>query len=136
MKVKDNQDLKLLAAMANKEPNELSLQVFEALEMWQLLDGDGDYWGFPIKDCINDESAIDLILCGLSIKPTHQSKEAFLRLILMLGGDCPECGREMEVDPERSEYKHTWGDGINTQNEYEPVVEVLVCRECDYSEIS
>lgn len=134
MKVQENQDLKLLAVSAGKEPTKLSLEIYESLEMWDLLDGSGDYWGFAIKDCIKDETVIDLILCGLSIKPTQENNDRFLNLILMLDGDCPECGSELEIDPERSEYKHVYGDGIETPDEYEPIVEVYKCTHCDYSD--
>jgi hypothetical protein len=135
MKVQENQTLKTLAAISGKEPKQLSLEIYEHLEMWDLLDGSGNYWGHTIKDCIKDEDAVKLVLCGLSIKPTDDNAEMVLSLILMLGGDCQECGRYMEVDPERSEYKHIHGDGYNDPIEYAPVSEVYFCLECLYSEV-
>lgn len=135
MKVQENESLKQLAIQANNEHKKLSIEIYDSLEMWELLDGGNDYWGFPIKDCIKDETVIDLILCGLCLKPTQENKETFLSLILMLGGDCPDCGSDLEVDPDKSEYKQIFGDGYSDPQEYEATTTVMLCRHCLYSEL-
>jgi hypothetical protein len=134
MKVQENETLKLLALIAGKEPKKLAFEIYETLELWGLLDETGNYWGHTVKNCIKDETTIGLVLCCLSIKPNQENTEMLLSLTLMLDGDCPGCGREMQVDPERSEYMHVHGDGYNSPIEYAPVAEVYFCSECLYSE--
>jgi hypothetical protein len=48
--------------------------------------------------------------------------------------DCPQCGGIMEIDPDKSQYIHTFGDGYNSPAEYEPIKEVYKCVDCNYLE--
>lgn len=135
MKVQENESLKNLARKAKKEPKAFSYEVYEELEKSNLLDGSGNYWGHPVKDCIEDKAVIFLMeaLERLGVNPSSANVDLFRSLIIMLDGDCPECGGEMAEDEEKSEYKFIPGDYF-TPDDWELVNAVCTCVNCGYSE--
>lgn len=136
MKVQETESLKILARKAKKDPKAFSYEVYEELEKSNLLDGSGEYWGHPVKDCIEDKAVVFFMeaLERLGVHPSSANIDLLFSLIIMLDGDCPECGSDLEVDEEKTEYKHVFGDGYNDPMEYEPIFEAYKCTCCDYSE--
>lgn len=93
-------------------------------------------WGCNVFDCIDKDILVSDVVniirkTGIKVvKSKHM--DAFLALVLMGCGDCPECGGEMEVVD--GEYRCCGGDGYLTPYEYETVWEEKKCSNCGYIE--
>jgi len=134
MKVQENKVLNALALQSKQNPKKLSFKIYQALQQCNLLDEIGNYWGYLVKESLIDNPRFETFFWLTSIQPTKHNVKLVKHLTIMLGDDCPCCGGEMVVDDDKTEYKHTSGDGFNDPMEYEPIYEVQRCKNCNYLE--
>ena len=135
MKIKQNNELSILAIAAGKTANEISKQIICELVQHDIICDDRENWGYRIFDCINTDvpilNVIEVMHHVGIFNITASLFDAFMNSVLIGCGDCPECGGDMEVVD--GEYICCGGDGYITPYEYEPIWETMKCNNCGYS---
>lgn len=131
MRVKESENLNKLAKVAKKKPSDLSYEIYAELVKSDLIAKD-DIWGATVLEALPPDRAILETVKAmerLGIKSSSANIARFLDLVLILDGDCPECGYDMDVVD--GEYK-TEGDGYNDPIEHYPVWEYKKCAHCGH----
>lgn len=134
MTVRQSNELSFLAKEAGKTEEEISETIVGELEKAEMVYDEPESWGVNVFDCIDKyipvPDVVDIIRrTGIKVVKSRHF-DAFLALVLMGHGDCPECGGEMEVVD--GEYRCCGGDGYLTPYEYEPIWEEKRCGNCGY----
>lgn len=125
-----------LAKEAGKTEKEISKTIVSELVKNEMVYDEPESWGCNVFDCIDKDILISDVVniirkTGIKVvKSKHL--DAFLALVFMGCGDCPECGGEMEVVD--GEYRCCGGDGYLTPYEYEPIWEEKQCNNCGYKD--
>lgn len=136
MKIKESEQLKMLATESGKTANQVSETIVTELINKQIIEDISDNWGFPVADCYErDVTVVEMVdvIRAIGISPVRSVHlNALLECVLIGDDDCPECGGEMEVTD--GEYRRTGGDGYLTPPEYSPIWEEKTCRNCGYKE--
>ena len=136
MKIKESEQLKMLATESGKTANQVSETIVTELINKQIIENISDNWGFPVADCYErDVTVVEMVdvIRAIGIYPVRSVHlDALLECVLIGDDDCPECGGEMEVTD--GEYRRTGGDGYLTPPEYSPIWEEKTCRNCGYKE--
>ena len=136
MMVRQSNELSFLAKEAGKAEKEISKTIVSELVKNEMVYDEPESWGCNVFDCIDKDILVSdvvniIIKTGIKIvKSKHL--DAFLALVFMGCGDCPECGGEMEVVD--GEYRCCGGDGYLTPYEYEPIWEEKQCNNCGYKD--
>lgn len=136
MYIRESNELKSLATAAGKKAAEVEKIIVSELIKHEMIYDDPENWGCTIFDCINHDVAVSEVVkiikaTGIDVvKSKHL--DAFLALVLIGGGDCPECGGEMEVTD--GDYRCCGGDGYLTPYEYEAIWEEKTCKHCGHTE--
>ena len=129
MRIKESEQLKMLATESGKTANQVSETIVTELINKQIIEDISDNWGFPVADCY--ERDVTVVEIGISpVRSVHL--DALLECVLIGDDDCPECGGEMEVTD--ADYKCCGGDGYLTPYEYEPIFEEKSCKHCGHVE--
>lgn len=133
MIIRESEDLTYLAEVAKKSKEHFSKFIFSFMVDNGLLLPDGDYWGATIKESLPGETPVSnvfscMLLAG--IKPSFDNYIRFINLVMMLDGECDNCGYDMEVID--SEECLTGGDGYLTPYEYQAAWETKKCIHCGY----
>lgn len=136
MKIKESEQLKMLATESGKTANQVSETIVTELINKQIIEDISDNWGVPVADCYErDVTVVEMVdvIRAIGISPVRSVHlDALLECVLIGDDDCPECGGEMEVTD--GEYRRTGGDGYLTPPEYSPIWEEKTCRNCGYKE--
>lgn len=138
MKIKESEQLKMLATESGKTANQVSETIVTELINKQIIEDISDNWGYSVFDAISEETTEEQTAqCYTSISEALgvYVKKVFAiipDLDLVGNGDCPECGGDMEVTD--GEYKQTGGDGYITPPEYTPIWEETTCTHCGHKE--
>ena len=136
MIVRQSNELSFLAKEAGKTEKEISKTIVSELVKNEMVYDEPESWGCNVFDCIDKDILVSDVVniirkTGIKVvKSKHL--DAFLALVFMGCGDCPECGGEMEVVD--GEYKCCGGDGYLTPYEYEPIWEEKQCNNCGYKD--
>lgn len=136
MIVRQSNELSFLAKEAGKAENEISKTIVSELVKNEMVYDEPESWGCNVFDCIDKDILVSDVVniirkTGIKVvKSKHL--DAFLALVFMGCGDCPECGGEMEVVD--GEYRCCGGDGYLTPYEYEPIWEEKQCNNCGYKD--
>lgn len=136
MIVRQSNELSFLANEAGKTEKEISKIIVSELVKNEMVYDEPESWGCNVFDCIDKDILVSDVVniirkTGIKVvKSKHL--DAFLALVLMGCGDCPECGGEMEVVD--GEYRCCGGDGYLTPYEYEPIWEEKQCNNCGYKD--
>lgn len=136
MIVRQSNELSFLAKEAGKTEKEISKTIVSELEKNEMVYDGPESWGCNVFDCIDKDILVSDVVniirkTGIKVvKSKHL--DAFLALVFMGCGDCPECGGEMEVVD--GEYRCCGGDGYLTPYEYEPIWEEKQCNNCGYKD--
>lgn len=136
MIVRQSNELSFLAKEAGKTEKEISKTIVSELVKNEMVYDEPESWGCNVFDCIDKDILVYDIVniirkTGIKVvKSKHL--DAFLALVFMGCGDCPECGGEMEVVD--GEYRCCGGDGYLTPYEYEPIWEEKQCNNCGYKD--
>lgn len=136
MIVRQSNELSFLAKEAGKTEKEISKTIVSELVKNEMVYDEPESWGCNVFDCINKDISVSDVVniirkTGIKVvKSKHL--DAFLALVFMGCGDCPECGGEMEVVD--GEYRCCGGDGYLTPYEYEPIWEEKQCNNCGYKD--
>lgn len=136
MIVRQSNELSFLAKEAGKTEKEISKTIVSELVKNEMVYDEPESWGCNVFDCIDKDILVSDVVniirkTGIKVvKSKHL--DAFLALVFMGCGDCPECGGEMEVVD--GEYRCCGGDGYLTQYEYEPIWEEKQCNNCGYKD--
>ena len=136
MIVRQSNELSFLANEAGKTEKEISKMIVSELVKNEMVYDEPESWGCNVFDCIDKDILVSDVVniirkTGIKVvKSKHM--DAFLALVLMGCGDCPECGGEMEVVD--GEYRCCGGDGYLTPYEYEPIWEERQCNNCGYKD--
>lgn len=136
MIVRQSNELSFLANEAGKTEKEISKTIVSELVKNEMVYDEPESWGCNVFDCIDKDILVSDVVniirkTGIKIvKSKHL--DAFLALVFMGCGDCPECGGEMEVVD--GEYRCCGGDGYLTPYEYEPIWEEKQCNNCGYKD--
>jgi hypothetical protein len=136
MIVRQSNELSFLANEAGKTEKEISKIIVSELVKNEMVYDEPESWGCNVFDCIDKDILVSDVVniirkTGIKVvKSKHM--DAFLALVLMGCGDCPECGGEMEVVD--GEYRCCGGDGYLTPYEYEPIWEEKQCNNCGYKD--
>lgn len=134
MKIRETKGFKELVKKSGLPEDQFSGKIISGLVQNGSIDDTHDCWGMAIKNSVDGQvlvSALVDVLHGAGI--THVTDnifDAFLDLVLIGDGDCPECGGDMEVV--EGEYKKIFGDGYYTPFEYAPIWEDRKCANCGY----
>lgn len=101
-----------------------------------MIQDDPEFWGCTLFDISNGDVTVSDVVgiikaTGISVVRSEHL-DAFLNLVLVGKGNCPDCGGEMEVTD--GEYKQTGGDGYITPCEYTPIWEERTCKHCGHVE--
>lgn len=134
MKIKECENLTKLARVAGKKVSDLSYEIYDELVDCGLIEKDDDVWGLLMSEALPDDKGVIYTMEAmerLGIKPSQDNVVAFLNLVIILDGDCPECGYDMDVFD--GEYKYT-GDGYNDPIESTPIWEDKKCGHCGHFE--
>ena len=119
MKIKESEQLKMLATESGKTANQVSETIVTELINKQIIENISDNWGFPVADCYErDVFVVEMVdvIRAIGISPVRSVHlDALLECVLIGDDDCPECGGEMEVTD--GEYRRTGGDGYLTPPE-------------------
>lgn len=136
MIVRQSNELSFLAKEAGKTEKEISKTIVSELVKNEMVYDEPESWGCNVFDCIDKDilvSDVVNIIRKTGIKVVKlKHLDAFLALVFMGCGDCPECGGEMEVVD--GEYRCCGGDGYLTPYEYEPIWEEKQCNNCGYKD--
>lgn len=136
MIVRQSNELSFLAKEAVKTEKEISKTIVSELVKNEMVYDEPESWGCNVFDCIDKDilvSDVVNIIRKTGIKVVKlKHLDAFLALVFMGCGDCPECGGEMEVVD--GEYRCCGGDGYLTPYEYEPIWEEKQCNNCGYKD--
>lgn len=136
MKIKESEQLKMLATESGKTANQVSETIVTELINKQIIEDISDNWGCPVADCYErDVTVVEMVdvIRAIGISPVRSVHlDALLECVLIGDDDCPECGGEMEVTD--GEYIRTGGDRYLTPPEYSPIWEEKTCRNCGYKE--
>lgn len=136
MIVRQSNELSFLANEAGKTEKEISKTIVSELVKNEMVYDEPESWGCNVFDCIDKDILVSDVVniirkTGIKVvKSKHL--DAFLALVFMGFGDCPECGGEMEVVD--GEYRCCGGDGYLTPYEYEPIWEEKQCNNCGYKD--
>lgn len=136
MIVIQSNELSFLAKEAGKTEKEISKTIVSELVKDEMVYDEPESWGCNVFDCIDKDILVSDVVniirkTGIKVvKSKHL--DAFLALVFMGCGDCPECGGEMEVVD--GEYRCCGGDGYLTPYEYEPILEEKQCKNCGYKD--
>lgn len=136
MIVRQSNELSFLAKEAGKTEKEISKTIVSELVKNEMVYDEPESWGCNVFDCIDKDILVSDVVniirkTGIKVvKSKHL--DAFLALVFMGCGDCPECGGEMEVVD--GEYRCCGGDGYLTPYEYEPIWEEKKCNNCGYKD--
>lgn len=136
MIVRQSNELSFLANEAGKTEKEISKIIVSELVKNEMVYDEPESWGCNVFDCIDKDILVSDVVniirkTGIKVvKSKHL--DAFLALVFMGCGDCPECGGEMEVVD--GEYRCCGGDGYLTPYEYEPIWEEKQCNNCGYKD--
>lgn len=136
MIVRQSNELSFLAKEAGKTEKEISKTIVSELVKNEMVYDEPESWGCNVFDCIDKDILVSDVVniirkTGIKVvKSKHL--DAFLALVFMGCGDCPECGGEMEVVD--GEYRCCGGDGYLTPYEYEPIFEEKTCKHCGHVE--
>lgn len=136
MIVRQSNELSFLAKEAGKTEKEISRTIVSELVKNEMVYDEPESWGCNVFDCIDKDILVSDVVniirkTGIKVvKSKHL--DAFLALVFMGCGDCPECGGEMEVVD--GEYRCCGGDGYLTPYEYEPIWEEKQCNNCGYKD--
>jgi hypothetical protein len=136
MIVRQSNELSFLAKEAGKTEKEISKTIVSELVKNEMVYDEPESWGCNVFDCIDKDILVSDVVniirkTGIKVvKSKHL--DAFLALVFMGCGDCPECGGEMEVVD--GEYRCCGGDGYLTPYEYEPIWEEKQCNNCGYKD--
>lgn len=136
MIVRQSNELSFLAKEAEKTEKEISKTIVSELVKNEMVYDEPESWGCNVFDCIDKDILVSDVVniirkTGIKVvKSKHL--DAFLALVFMGCGDCPECGGEMEVVD--GEYRCCGGDGYLTPYEYEPIWEEKQCNNCGYKD--
>lgn len=136
MIVRQSNELSFLVKEAGKTEKEISKTIVSELVKNEMVYDEPESWGCNVFDCINKDILVSDVVniirkTGIKVvKSKHL--DAFLALVFMGCGDCPECGGEMEVVD--GEYRCCGGDGYLTPYEYEPIWEEKQCNNCGYKD--
>lgn len=136
MIVRQSNELSFLAKEAGKTEKEISKTIVSELVKNEIVYDEPESWGCNVFDCIDKDILVSDVVniirkTGIKVvKSKHL--DAFLALVFMGCGDCPECGGEMEVVD--GEYRCCGGDGYLTPYEYEPILEEKQCKNCGYKD--
>lgn len=136
MIVRQSNELSFLAKEAGKTEKEISKTIVSELVKNEMVYDEPESWGCNVFDCINKDILVSDVVniirkTGIKVvKSKHL--DAFLALVFMGCGDCPECGGEIEVVD--GEYRCCGGDGYLTPYEYEPIWEEKQCNNCGYKD--
>jgi hypothetical protein len=136
MIVRQSNELSFLANEAGKTEKEIGKIIVSELVKNEMVYDEPESWGCNVFDCIDKDILVSDVVniirkTGIKVvKSKHL--DAFLALVLMGCGDCPECGGEMEVVD--GEYRCCGGDGYLTPYEYEPIWEEKQCNNCGYKD--
>lgn len=136
MIVRQSNELSFLANEAGKTEKEISKIIVSELVKNEMVYDEPESWGCNVFDCIDKDILVSDVVniirkTGIKVvKSKHM--DAFLALVLMGCGDCPECSGEMEVVD--GEYRCCGGDGYLTPYEYEPIWEEKQCNNCGYKD--
>ena len=136
MIVRQSNKLSFLAKEAGKTEKEISKTIVSELVKNEMVYDEPESWGCNVFDCIDKDILVSDVVniirkTGIKVvKSKHL--DAFLALVFMGCGDCPECGGEMEVVD--GEYRCCGGDGYLTPYEYEPIWEEKQCNNCGYKD--
>lgn len=136
MIVRQSNELSFLAKEAGKTEKEISKTIVSELVKNEMVYDEPESWGYNVFDCIDKDILVSDVVniirkTGIKVvKSKHL--DAFLALVFMGCGDCPECGGEMEVVD--GEYRCCGGDGYLTPYEYEPIWEEKQCNNCGYKD--
>lgn len=138
MRIKESDELKELATLSGKKPNEISDIIVSELISKKIIEDDAENWGGCVFDAISEDATeAQTADCWQSIaeRLNVYAKKVFAivpDLVLMGTDDCPECGGEMEVID--GDYKCTGGDGYITPYEYTAIWEEKRCTHCGHTE--
>lgn len=136
MIVRQSNELSFLAKEAGKTEKEISKTIVSELVKNEMVYDEPESWGCNVFDCIDKDILVSDVVniirkTGIKVvKSKHL--DAFLALVFMGCGDCPECGGEMEVVD--GEYRCCGGDGYLAPYEYEPIWEEKQCNNCGYKD--
>lgn len=136
MIVRQSNELSFLAKEAGKTEKEISKTIVSELVKNEMVYDEPESWGCNVFDCIDKDILVSDVVniirkTGIKVvKSKHL--DAFLALVFIGCGDCPECGGEMEVVD--GEYRCCGGDGYLTPYEYEPIWEEKQCNNCGYKD--
>lgn len=101
MILKQDANLAIVAARANKHAADAAYILTNGLLNAGLIKNDTEYYGLALKDCINGETPlatlVDVIKQTGIERVNDTTYDAFMECIIMGDGDCPECGGEMEI---------------------------------------
>ena len=133
---RQSNELSFLAKEAGKTEKEISKTIVSELVKNEMVYDEPESWGCNVFDCIDKDILVSDVVniirkTGIKVvKSKHL--DAFLALVFMGCGDCPECGGEMEVVD--GEYRCCGGDGYLTPYEYEPIWEEKQYNNCGYKD--
>lgn len=134
MLVKRTKELLFLADESGKTPEQVADIIIDGFT--GIVADTSDNWGYPIKDCVNQDLPVSVICkiahrIGLAtVKSCHI--ESMMDLQFIGHGDCPECGDDMEVTD--GESRIISGDGYFTEYEYAPIWTEWTCPTCGHKE--
>ncbi len=136
MRVKESKELKELATLSGKTAKQVSETVVTELIKRKIIEDIPDNWGLPVSECYERDVTVAefagvIRSIGITVVRSEHL-DALLECVLIGGGDCPECGGEMEVTD--GEYKQTGGDGYLTPPEYTALWEEKTCTHCGHTE--
>jgi hypothetical protein len=96
MKIKESEQLKMLATESGKTANQVSETIVTELINKQIIENISDNWGFPVADCYErDVTVVEMVdvIRAIGISPIRSVHlDALLECVLIGDDDCPECG--------------------------------------------
>ena len=135
MKIKESEQLMLLASESGKTANEVSeILITESINRG-IIEDTNDNWGLTIDECVDGTTpltAVVDVLIAAGIPNKSRYFDAFCQLVVIGNGDCPECGGEYEVTD--GDYKQTGGFYYDSEPEYTPIWEEKKCTHCGHKE--
>lgn len=98
---KQDKNLALVAARAQKDPADVAYILTQQLLNAGLINDNDECYGLPLEECLDGETSVTQLVeiikqTGID-RVNDTTYSAFLACVLMGDGDCPECGGDMEL---------------------------------------
>lgn len=111
MRIKIDENLRIIANRANRPEEIISIVLATMLENLNLVEGIEENYGEAIKDCagVDEKEVIAFVevLHAIGIDNVNDTTfEALCNCIVIGYGDCPDCGGELELIDEKYRTKH------------------------------